>query len=79
MLTADHIGNGFTQGSPTLVEHPLEVRQLLFLLIEIEVAGVASCLPLIRNAVPRVGNSIPLVGDVLALVGDSVPLVLKRV
>jgi len=52
---------------------------LPFLLIEIEVAGVACCLPLIRDTVPLIGNSISLGGDALALAGDSLPLVVNLV
>ncbi|OLB05901.1 MAG: hypothetical protein AUH14_07690 [Candidatus Rokubacteria bacterium 13_2_20CM_69_15_1] len=79
MLTPHHVGDGFTQGSPTLVEHRREVRQSPFLLIEIEVARVACCLPLIRDAITLIGNAIALVGDAFALVGDALPLGVKRV
>src|SRR5207244_8291941 len=80
LLTPEYVGDGFTEASPTLVERQLEVRQLPFLLIEIEVAGIASRLPLIRHAVTLIGDAIALLGHALALAlaGDSLPLVVKR-
>jgi hypothetical protein len=78
LLTAEHLGHGFTQGSRALVEHQLEVRQSLLLVIEPDIAGVAPSFPLIRDEVALIGNAIPLVGDALALVGESLPRVLSR-
>src|ERR1700716_487923 len=68
LLTPHHLGHGFTKGPRALVERRFQVGQPLFLRIEVEVAGIARRLPLIRDALPLVGDAIPLVRDSLALV-----------
>jgi hypothetical protein len=71
VLAPDHVGDRFTQGARSLVEHELEAGQAFLLLVEPEIASV-------RRGFPLVGDCVALLGDSVPLLGNTFPLILSR-